>query len=263
MNRRADMDFEYTEIPPTGLLKKYIKHFYIFNSRDTSPERILPLGNVEITVSVGDGGNNVLITNMGTQSYFVVPSALKRMVGISLQPWGLYGLLRISPAEIANSKIPLEDVLPPHFRELVHRVQDNDDPGRIIATLQHYLLRHGEDRGHEMIGDAVSIIDKYRGQLQLSDLFKRYYLSPRRLEQLFDRSVGMSVKKYSRLKRFHFAVTQLKKDTHLTALALNAGYYDQSHFIHEFGEFAGVSPRVFLKESNTLNLINARSWFGK
>jgi len=144
---------------------------------------------------------------------------------------------------------------------LIHRVQDNGDPRGIIATLQHYLLRHGEDRDHEMIRDLVSQVDKSRGQLQLPDLFKRYYLSPRRLEQLFERSVGMSVKKYSRLKRFHFAVTQLKKDTNLTALALNAGYYDQPHFIHEFGEFAGVSPRAFLKESNALNGINARSWF--
>jgi AraC-like DNA-binding protein len=73
----------------------------------------------------------------------------------------------------------------------------------------------------------------------------------------------MSLKKYTRLKRFHFAVTQLKKETNLTTLALNTGYYDQSHFIHEFSEFAGVSPRAFLKESNKLNAINARGWFGK
>jgi AraC-like DNA-binding protein len=255
--------YEYVEVPPAGLLKKYIKHFYIFNSRDTNPERILPLGTVEITVSLNSGGNDVLITNTGTRSYFVVPRALNRMVGISLQPWGLYGLLKLSPGEIANSKFPLRDVLEPRFRELIDRVQDSCDPRGIITTLQQYLLRHGDDRDHEMVRDAVSQIDKYRGQLQLPDLFKRYYLSPRRVEQLFERSVGMSVKKYSRLKRFHFAVTQLKKDANLTALALNAGYYDQPHFIHEFGEFAGVSPRAFLKESNTLNAINARSWFGR
>ena len=253
--------YEYVEIPPAGLLKKHIKHFYIFNSGDVNPERILPLGTVEITVNFNSGGNEVLITNPGTKSYFVVPRALNKMVGICFQPWGLYGLFRLSPAEIANSKFPLQDVLQPHFRELIHRGQDNGDPRGIIATLQHYLLRHGEDQDHEMIRDLVSQVDKSRGQLQLPDLFKRYYLSPRRLEQLFERSVGMSVKKYSRLKRFHFAVTQLKKDTNLTALALNAGYYDQPHFIHEFGEFAGVSPRAFLKESNALNGINARSWF--
>jgi AraC-like DNA-binding protein len=49
----------------------------------------------------------------------------------------------------------------------------------------------------------------------------------------------------------------------LTELALNTGYYDQPHFIHEFNSFAGVAPRRFLKESNLLNAINATTWFDK
>jgi len=84
------MKDEYIEIPPVGILKKYVKHFYIFNSRDGNPERILPLGTVEITVNLKDGGNDILITNPGTSSYFVIPKSLKRTVGICLQPWGLY-----------------------------------------------------------------------------------------------------------------------------------------------------------------------------
>lgn len=257
------MKDEYIEIPPAGILKKYVKHFYIFNSRDSNPERILPLGTVEITVNLKEGGNDILITNPGTSSYFVIPKALKRTVGICLQPWGLYGLFKLSPAEIAYSKYPLQDILQPQFDELIHRVGDSTSPREIIATLQQCLVRCGESRDYEIIRDAVSHIHRYHGQVQLPELFKRYYLTPRRLEQIFERSIGMSLKKYTRLKRFHFAVTQLKKETNLTALALNSGYYDQSHFIHEFSEFAGVSPRAFLKESNKLNAINARGWFGK
>lgn len=255
--------FEYTEHAPAGPLKDYVKHFYIFNSPDTTPERILPLGTIEITVNLNAGGNDILITNPGARSYFVIPKALNKIVGICFQPWGLYGLFNLSPAEIANSKFPLQEILQPHFHELIHRVRDNTDPRQILTILQQYLLRLSKNKDHEMIRDAVSLIDKHHGQLRLPDLFKQYYLSPRRMEQLFERSIGMSPKKYSRLKRFHFAVTQLKKDTNLTALALNTGYYDQAHFIHEFSHFAGISPRAFLKESNTLNAINARTWFGK
>ncbi|MBS1602918.1 MAG: helix-turn-helix transcriptional regulator [Bacteroidetes bacterium] len=244
-------------------MKKYVKHFYIFNSRDSRPERILPLGTVEITVRLSDNGNDIFLNNSGVRSYFVVPKALKRIVGISLQPWGLYGLFRVSPTELAESKFPLQDILRPPFDDLIHRVEDTMDARGIIAILQQSLVRCGENRDHEIIRDAVCQIHRYQGQVQLPELFQRYCLSPRRLEQIFERSVGMSFKKYSRLKRFHFAVTQLTKDSNLTALALNAGYYDQSHFIHEFGEFAGVSPRAYLKESNKLNAINARWWFGK
>jgi len=257
------MKNEYIEIPPAGLLKKYVKHFYIFNSRDSNPERILPLGTVEITVRLDERGNDILITNTGTRSYFVVPKALNRIVGICFQPWGLYGLFKLSPAEIAESKFPLQDILRPQFDDLIHRVRDSTDAREVITIFQQCLVRCGENRDYEIIRDAVSQIQRYHGQVQLPELFRRYYLSPRRIEQIFERSVGMSIKKYSRLKRFHFAVTQLTRDSNLTTLALNAGYYDQSHFIHEFSEFAGVSPRAFLKESNQLNAINARTWFGK
>ena len=36
-------------------------------------------------------------------------------------------------------------------------------------------------------------------------------------------------------------------------LALDCGYYDQAHFIHEFQAFAGITPSVYL-ESRTEHL---------
>jgi AraC-like DNA-binding protein len=257
------LPYEYKEYPPVGSLKKYVKHFYVFKSEDQRPERILPLGTIEISIDLNSNGNDIFITNPGSASYFIIPKALNKIVGITFQPWGLYALFNCSPAEIANAKFPLRDLMEPQFRDLFRRVQGNTDPLKVIAILQQSLLRLSGLRDVEMVADAVGIIDKQHGQLRLPDLFKRYFLSARRLEQLFDRSIGMSPKAYSRLKRFHFAVTQLKKDTSLTALALNTGYYDQAHFIHEFSHFAGTNPRAYLREDNNLNAINARSWFGK
>jgi AraC-like DNA-binding protein len=31
-----------------------------------------------------------------------------------------------------------------------------------------------------------------------------------------------------------------------TNLALESGYFDQSHFIHDFREFSGVTPREYI-----------------
>lgn len=258
-----NLPYEYIEYPPAGPLKRYIKHFYIFNSRDLTPERILPLGTIEMTINLDHTTHNILVNNTGTRSYFVTPKALDKTVGICFQPWGLHGLFQLSPTEIDQCKLPLRDILRPPYRELIHQVEDQNAPGEIIQVLQKFLIRLAQNQENGVIEDAVKYIDTHHGQLHLPDLYKRYYVSPRRLQQLFECAIGISPKKYSRLKRFHFAVTQLKKDANLTALALNTGYYDQSHFIHEFSGFAGVSPLALLKESNKLNAINARTWFDK
>ena len=256
-----NLPYDYIEYPPAEPLKKYIKHFYIFNSYDLTPERILPLGTIEMTISLDNAANDILINNTGTRSYFVIPKALNKTVGICFQPWGLHGLFKVSPAEIDQCKFPLGDILRPPYRELIHQIEDQNAPVEMITTLQNFLLRFVQNRDNETIDDAVKYIDRHHGLLHLSDLYNRYYLSPRRLQQRFECAVGMSPKKYSRLKRFQFAVTRLKKDSNLTTLALDTGYYDQSHFIHDFSQFAGVSPNALLKESNQLNAINARSWF--
>ena len=46
----------------------------------------------------------------------------------------------------------------------------------------------------------------------------------------------------------HFVARVRGDDTpHLAALALECGYYDQSHLIHDFREFSGLSPTEYLQ----------------
>jgi AraC-like DNA-binding protein len=41
-----------------------------------------------------------------------------------------------------------------------------------------------------------------------------------------------------------------EKHLPLTHIGLEAGYYDQSHFIKDFKEFSGTSPKKFLNQSS-------------
>lgn len=253
--------YDYIEYPPGKPLERYIKLFYYFQGYSALPERILPLGTTEISICLPPEEPTALLTNPGTRSYFVIPQTLNRMIGICLQPWGLYDLFHVSPAEITNSKFLLRDVLRTTSDQLIRQIQDLTTPGEMIAALRQYLLRQTTATKHDMICDAVRYIDQHHGQIVLPDFYDRYPLSRRRLQQLFECAIGMPPKKYAQLKRFHFVVTRLNENSNLTKLALNTGYYDQSHFIHEFSSFAGVTPRSFLKESNLLNAINAANWF--
>lgn len=49
-----------------------------------------------------------------------------------------------------------------------------------------------------------------------------------------------------------------KQYTNLTALAYDAGYYDQAHFIKDFKEFVGISPKQFYADNLTMNSLFLR-----
>jgi AraC-like DNA-binding protein len=44
-----------------------------------------------------------------------------------------------------------------------------------------------------------------------------------------------------------------KKFRNLTSLAYENGYYDQAHFIRDFKEFTGVSPKYFFADDLRLS----------
>ena len=75
-------------------------------------------------------------------------------------------------------------------------------------------------------------------------------LSDRTWRRHFSCEIGVTPKRYMRMLRFRRAVA-LKRDTpelSWTRVCLEAGYYDQSHFIAEFRELAGASPSEFMRE---------------
>ena len=73
-------------------------------------------------------------------------------------------------------------------------------------------------------------------------------LSPRRFIQLFRQQVGLTPKSFCRVRRFQQALTTVHgtKQVDWTQVALDCGYYDQAHFIHDFQSFSGMTPSAYL-----------------
>lgn len=75
------------------------------------------------------------------------------------------------------------------------------------------------------------------------------HLSDRHLRRLFNQHVGISPTLFKRMVRHQKAIKALNGDPYqdLAGLAAQLGYCDQSHFIHEFNRFHGMSPVRFIK----------------
>src|SRR5215510_6018027 len=70
----------------------------------------------------------------------------------------------------------------------------------------------------------------------------------RRFIQVFKAEVGITPKLFSRIQRFQQTRTFIQHNPSINwaDLAVDFGYFDQSHFIREFLEFSGLSPTDYI-----------------
>jgi AraC-like DNA-binding protein len=78
-------------------------------------------------------------------------------------------------------------------------------------------------------------------------------LSQRRFITLFKEEVGITPKLFSRVRRFQRALVLIRRSAapNWPALALECGYFDQSHLIRDFLAFSGFSPNEYFARQRT------------
>ncbi len=120
---------------------------------------------------------------------------------------------------------------------------------QIKTLLDIFFLKHLEKNAptaDHRFYNAIERILKTQGNLHiLKDLDTG--ISPRQLRRLFEFYIGDTAKTFSQVVRFQSVING---KTSVQALCKNNFfldlYYDQSHFIKEFKQFYGATPREVL-----------------
>lgn len=86
------------------------------------------------------------------------------------------------------------------------------------------------------------------------DVAQAVGISARHLRTLFRQHVGLAPKAFARIARLHHVVHAQRNhpEASWSALALDAGYYDQSHLVADFQDLMGESPSVFRARDRAL-----------
>ncbi|WP_186843690.1 helix-turn-helix domain-containing protein [Acetobacterium tundrae] len=93
----------------------------------------------------------------------------------------------------------------------------------------------------------VDKITKVVGIINVNELSQSVGYTPRYINRLFNNEIGLPPKTFSKIIRFQNVLLALGKDQHISTIAADMGYYDQSHLLKEFKQFTGISPLNYRK----------------
>jgi len=149
--------------------------------------------------------------------------------------------LSVPAHELTDAHVPLDALFASsRVNELVERLHEAFDHRSRIALVEAFLgsLPFARDR---RISAAIAALEQAPGR-SVAGLAAELGLSERQLERRFLERVGLSPKRFARLRRFARAVELAPGAGKLSEVAQEAGYFDQSHFIRDFRRFTGKTP---------------------
>lgn len=109
----------------------------------------------------------------------------------------------------------------------------------------------------KIVKSTVETILTANGQFSVDVLSKQNNTNRRQLSRKFSSDIGISPKQLSKTIRLQNTLKSLLTEevSSLTNLAYDNEYYDQAHFIKEFKEFTGLTPKEFYGDNLKMSLI--------
>jgi len=256
----------YTPLPE---LQPFVKCFWTLDDDvvDENPvkQRVLPDGCMEMIFHYGnlyrqyfEDGSSIIqprsfVFGQITTYIEIAPTGTTGLVAARFLPDGLKPFLEIPVSSLANKAVAISDVFGEKGKLLENNIIAAADNQQRIKLIESFLLSRLADPKtiNAITKDCIDIIFQSQGQLDMVELAGKLKINRRNMERKFTTAIGMSPKQLSRVVRLQATLKMLdqKNFTSLTSLAYENGYYDQAHFIKDFKEFTGMSPKSFFSEN--------------
>ncbi|GAB1814186.1 helix-turn-helix domain-containing protein [Mycobacterium sp. MUNTM1] len=257
---------------PSPQLAQHIEYFgYWAGASATGPHtsRALPRGAVTAIIDVNgrtdlgfyasDGHTpltvpSAFVAGAGVASYVIRIMPDHSIMTIHFRPAGALAFLGHPLGDLEDALVGLQDLWGSSAERLREQLIAAGSAQRRLALLEAFLVRR-------MRPDAVGPHPRLASVLRSADLDPSMRvsraqlltgLSRKRFTALFRSEVGLSPKAYLRVRRLQAALRALNTPTRGATIAADLGYFDQPHFVREFGSFTGFSPTQYSRRRSSM-----------
>jgi AraC-like DNA-binding protein len=254
---------KYHQIKPSKELSGYVKYFWIgeaeastencfvhFSIATSAPKLIFhykgQFSEVAATGQLTRSFTSGIQGQSKTYARFTSPENVG-ILGVGFFPYAIPALFSIPAAALTNQYIDIGSFLGNKGGELEERIFSAATDQERLSIVASFLGSLVKRTVNPHVVNAVQNIDRLKGLIDMDTLLKNVPLSQRQFERLFREAAGFSPKLYTRISRFEAAVNDFRRNASFAEIALEAGYFDQAHFNHDFMEFTGLKPNAYLK----------------
>lgn len=231
-------------------------------------ERILPGGVMELVINLSEEGfrmyypadpyqphrfHGPLVAGPRSEHFLVDTTRPASILGVYFKPGAALPFFKTSGRELHNLHVPLDTFWQARAHDLYCRLLEAKSPAERFHIVEQALLVQlaRYQARHRAIGFALSAFHSTPHMQTVKQVVNQIGLSPTRFIQVFSEEIGLTPKLYCRVLRFQEALrlSVQRGATNWADIALSCGYYDQSHFINDFQELAGISPTLYFPQN--------------
>lgn len=250
----------YLQILPTETLRKYIRYFWILEDyslkfsdktfkimSDGLPGLIFQ----ENPKAFFDKNDRPLPQTFlyGQTTRFTEHKAINNFhnIGVYFQPTALKSIFGIDADELTNQHIGINELTKTNITDQLLNTTSTDQRIKLLSSFLVQKIEHREAESQKV----NFAIDQLKKGVSLPSIQNELKLSERSIERFFKQHVGISPKLFARISRFQSALENIRQFEFekLTDIAYQSDYFDQSHFIRDFKDFAGTTPKEYIKKA--------------
>jgi AraC-like DNA-binding protein len=242
-------EFHLDRVPAAPDLAPLVERYWLISwdlpADRRNPVTLLPHPCVNLWFDQG----MVALGGAGTERFTYVQEGRGRVFGIKFRPGGFYPFLGSPVAALTDQTRPLSTLWGTAADTFAQDLSTARTLTALVEAAEHHLRAHWPPPDPEVntVGEIVHALLHDRTITRVDQVSTRFGITPRTLQRLFQRYVGVSPKWVLRRYRLHEAAARLAENTEQTwaEVAADLGYFDQPHFIRDFTRAVGLTPATY------------------
>lgn len=263
---------DYKAFQPHKDLETIVKYYWTLKvsfDPENQKQKIIPDGCIEMTFNFADKikkyasdtefilQDNAMVMGQRTKSFDILPTGKVDTFAICFYPHGFANFINTPLETIVDKEIPIAELFcKTEADALEQQITDAAKTEKRIKIIETFLLARLNEQStiSNIVKSTVDAILKTNGTKNISNILDNNLSQRRQLERHFKKQIGISPKQLSKVIRLQATLQMLinKKDETLTELAYENEYFDQSHFIKDFKELIGVTPKEFIQNDEMM-----------